>query len=444
MAVSLGSSPTTDGTSLPGPKRFSHYRSILGKVAHLVVVVNNVGTIIDVEPAISTYLGWTPSETVGRSAFDFIHHGDHQNLAVELLRELNDPTRPAPSIVVRALHADGRVIELEILGKAALEDPLVAGIVVSLRLVSGVSLGQRALAAGDYLYEALSTTASDGTTIFDAKGNRVFTSSSLCSMLGYSRSELSSIGPSELMFEEDLEKWKATTRRAIAKSKGVDRVECRVVRKDGHPLWIEATVVNLLGESGIDGVVVHVRDIDERHSFQQELIRQASIDDLTGLANRSALRNRLDQMSAAGQRRTVMFCDLDGFKAVNDLLGHGVGDQLIADIGRRFRSDFRICTDGGLIGRMGGDEFCIVIDAVSDDSAGDIAGLVIELIREVADNVICTHNNLVLASGLKVGVSIGIASDQAIADGTADTLLSRADHAMYQSKKRGRNQITYG
>jgi diguanylate cyclase (GGDEF)-like protein/PAS domain S-box-containing protein len=340
-------------------------------------------------------------------------------------------------LVVRVLKSDNTWCDIEILGKNRLDDPLVNGVVVSARYVSGPCLSQRVLAAGDYLYQSVATTASDGTTIFDAEGRRVYTSSSLCAMLGYTAAELQALGPGELMFPGDMSHWRSATRDALQSTEGVSRLECRVVKKDGSLLWIEVTVVNLLNQSGVNGVVAHIRDIHERRSLQQELIRRASVDELTGLANRAAFVERLVLMEQQGVRRTLLFCDLDGFKSVNDVLGHAAGDRLLHGIGVGLRVALG---DATFVARMGGDEFCMVMPATTDVDSTHCAHTVIDTVDQVAYQQFGDMLDIGPLS-LRIGVSVGVASDATDLSNTT-SLLSRADHAMYSSKRRGPNHVT--
>ncbi len=428
--------------------RFSHHRAILGAVPHFVLVVDSNGVILDVSDEVTKWMGWDGPRFIGSSVFDFVHPGDHPRVVLELLRELTEPLQPAPSMVIRAKKSDGTWCDVEILGKDRVDDPEIGGVLVAVRYVSGPSLSQRVLAAGDYLYQSVATQASDGTTIFDPSGKRVYTSSSLVAMLGYSAEELQELGPRALMVAEDLPLWKDATTRALTSDEGVARVECRVQKKNGESLWIEATVVNLLGESGVTGVVVHVRDINDRRSLQLELTRRASVDELTGLANRSVFVERMNAMYEQREPRTVLFCDLDGFKSVNDKFGHSQGDRLLSEVGHALRSSFG---PNVMVARIGGDEFCLLRSAIDDVAASCMADQIVAAVGSVADRVLLSLAN---HTNLRMGVSIGIATDVAApgvqhggADKHADiasSLLSRADHAMYASKRRGRNLATFG
>ncbi|MGG2395417.1 7TM diverse intracellular signaling domain-containing protein [Pseudomonas sp. SH1-B] len=155
-------------------------------------------------------------------------------------------------------------------------------------------------------------------------------------------------------------------------------------------------------------------------------------DPLTGLANRTALQQHLEQALARSLRRSellaVMLIDLDGFKPVNDQHGHGFGDQVLAEIAQRLRHYIR---DADLPARLGGDEFVVVCENVK--SAEDVAELA-KRVLEGLDTPIYIEDRAV-----RVGASIGIALSHGSDDATL--LIRQADAAMYRAKAEGRNRV---
>ncbi len=165
---------------------------------------------------------------------------------------------------------------------------------------------------------------------------------------------------------------------------------------------------------------------------EKQLVTQAYADQLTGLANRALFTDRVAQALMVHRRDLrplgLLFCDLDDFKAVNDTLGHGAGDQVLTSVARRFRRALR---DGDILARFGGDEFAILLEDGHDPAA--VAARIIDAMREpfAVDD-----------SRINVGVSVGVTN----LDGTApipslDELLARADVAMYSAKRAGKGQL---
>jgi len=174
--------------------------------------------------------------------------------------------------------------------------------------------------------------------------------------------------------------------------------------------------------------------------YQRMLERQAYFDELTGLANRSQLKNQLHQMLNRSTRRrssvALLFLDLDRFKYVNDTLGHSFGDQLLQKIAQCLRQNARDCD---LVARMGGDEFIMILNELSSEKeqAKRYAGNVAKRISQVLSQpfVIGGHN-------INTSFSIGIALSPYDTDDD-ETLIRFADSAMYEAKRNGRNTFYY-
>jgi diguanylate cyclase (GGDEF)-like protein/PAS domain S-box-containing protein len=201
-------------------------------------------------------------------------------------------------------------------------------------------------------------------------------------------------------------------------------------RRDGSNIEVSATVSPIFGPNAtVIALSVISRDISDRLRLEQELIRQALHDGLTGLPNRSLLTDRLSQALADAARRgvpvAVLFCDLDQFKTVNDANGHHIGDEILIQVARRLRAVIR---PSDTVARFGGDEFVIICE----DADGDEA-------QRIADRISVTLSDPIVIGGqrLYVSASIGIAVTPPL-EADAETLLRCADAAMYDAKAHGR------
>ena len=205
-------------------------------------------------------------------------------------------------------------------------------------------------------------------------------------------------------------------------------LEQRFEHKDGTIVWGQLTVARVLA-SGESRLMVMLQDVTERKRMEEELVRRAFQDDLTGLANRALfhdrLRHALERRSRTRTTVAVLLLDLDGFKRVNDSLGHAAGDQLLRAVASRISSTVR---SGETVARLGGDEFAIVIEAVQ--TTEEVQLLAERLLRIISKPVIVVDREVV------VNVSIGIAIAQSGDEG--DALLRNADVAMYSAKNAGK------
>lgn len=203
-------------------------------------------------------------------------------------------------------------------------------------------------------------------------------------------------------------------------------------RKDGTSFPVEYIVTPIRDDhEEILGAVVTFRDITERKRYEGQLVHLASHDPLTDLFNRRRLEEELDRELAEAERYgthgALVFLDLDQFKDVNDSLGHGVGDELLANLAVFLRRRLRK-TD--IVARPGGDEFCIMLPHTDAKEADAVARQLIETVQR--------HAFVAGGRPITVTASAGVAFYPEHGD-TAEELLARADLAMYQAKEDGRN-----
>lgn len=245
---------------------------------------------------------------------------------------------------------------------------------------------------------------------------------------------------------------------AIEALKTTDKVSIttRFRKRNGEIVLVEASLATFRMKEELLLVAV-VRDITARHQAEQELLqyrnrleqlvaqRTAELeqamqrlqeltvhDDLTGVGNRRDLQNKLEMERQLFERTGLPFCiavlDLDGFKAVNDQLGHATGDEAIKTFAQVVRREMR-ATD--YLARFGGDEFVILLRAVNAEAAT-------APLQRICDAV-ASHAWNELAPGLKLSTSIGVAAFRA--GESADDTFRRADAALYEAKIAGRNRV---
>lgn len=215
-------------------------------------------------------------------------------------------------------------------------------------------------------------------------------------------------------------------------------VEYRLQALTG-PMWFYANLVPRTEDDGrISGFYLLAQDITERKQLYQRIEHEATHDALTGLPNRRALMQRLDEAMARSRRHrkpmAVLFMDLDGFKQMNDTLGHEFGDAVLLHFANTVRSAVR---ETDYVARLAGDEFVVVVEDLAADDR--------ELAELVAWSVLERLHGDQEIQGVMVGLatSIGAAVHAIHDEETAQELLNRADAAMYRAKAAGKRQLAF-
>jgi diguanylate cyclase (GGDEF)-like protein/PAS domain S-box-containing protein len=201
----------------------------------------------------------------------------------------------------------------------------------------------------------------------------------------------------------------------------------------GDVKWCELNAQLAVNErQQVDSFLITLTDITARINYQEKLRKVAEYDPLTGLVNRSLLFDRLQQTFYVAEREKilvcVMFLDLDGFKLINDKLGHDIGDELLKQVASRLKQTLR---KNDTIARFGGDEFVILLG--HDDHPTTISRVAEKLISVIANPFNLKDNEV------KITTSVGIATGLA-AETSPNTLIKQADAALYLAKRQGKNK----
>lgn len=206
--------------------------------------------------------------------------------------------------------------------------------------------------------------------------------------------------------------------------------------KNGGLYWVDSAIVPLKDAAGEIVRFISIRiDITERKQAEQEMVRLATHDSLTGLANRTLLRDRvqraLESNKRSEARAAALFIDLDQFKTINDSLGHEVGDRLLVEVSHRLLGSVRA---EDTVARQGGDEFIVFLPRIADARAAGV--LAAKLQRQLAAPFVLDQRELYVGSSIGIAVFPEDGED-------VDTLLKNSDTAMYQVKEAGRNHYAF-
>jgi diguanylate cyclase (GGDEF)-like protein/PAS domain S-box-containing protein len=258
----------------------------------------------------------------------------------------------------------------------------------------------------------------------------------LCDILGYQPADLCARPLASITHPGDLGVDDSYRRDLISGRIDTFAVETRLRRAGGDDVWVNQTVSLVRDAAGVAQYFIIVfEDISPRKAAEQEIAFLAYHDVLTKLPNRILVRDRFEQAVAfaarTGSRVAALFLDLDNFKSINDTLGHPVGDQLLKAVALRLESCVR---EMDSISRQGGDEFLVTLAGVED----------VDAVTRIADKLLKQLAEPFQLDGyeLSTSVSIGIAM---YPDDSSDfdSLLKKADVAMYQAKESGRNTYRF-
>ncbi|HET9442290.1 MAG TPA: EAL domain-containing protein [Acidimicrobiales bacterium] len=325
------------------------------------------------------------------------------------------------------LAANGAVILLLLLGRQILAQ------LENLELAHGLESRVRSRTAELDLqqrrFRSIAQNASDVLTVIDAAGTVRYQSPSVSRVLGYRPEDLLERSLEGLIHRESYAAVVEGLRTASPPPAAPAVVHARLRRADGTSCLVEMTISNLLDDDAVQGLVITSRDISERAALEHQLRHQALHDPLTGLANRTLFLDRLEHAVARSKRRpemlAVLMVDLDGFKQVNDSLGHGAGDRLLVEVARRLADSVR---EGDTVARMGGDEFAVLIERADLEGPAVVAKRIAHRLRAPVH-----INGKAIVSQGSVGVAMGSSSSL-----RAEELLRNADLAMYVAKGKGK------
>lgn len=300
---------------------------------------------------------------------------------------------------------------------------------------------------GEPFYRALIEHSEDAILVLGADLKVFFSTLQDLRMIGLPG--VSPIGTSLLEYagdkcRDDMAKW---LDRIIAEPKGEHRFEFEGKQRIEGGWHFVAIATNLCSHPDVQGIVINIRDVTKRKLAENEVRHHAMYDSLTGLSRSEFFSQMLRRAVVHANRHkeilAVMFVDLDGFKGVNDALGHAAGDRLLKEVGGRLRDTLREDDSIGRgqsletedrIARLGGDEFTILLTKLTEP---DNSGLVAQRMLDAIAAPYTVNEREVV-----VTISIGIAVFPR--DGnTAEGLLKSADKAMYAAKKEGKNTYRF-
>ncbi len=290
---------------------------------------------------------------------------------------------------------------------------------------------EQALEAAEARFRTLFEFAPIGTYLADDQGRILDVNPAGAELLGGERDALVGSSVSHITHPDDRETSRVQLARLVKGEIDAYRMDKRYLHADGHTIWAQLDVIALRdGSNGGPVVLAQIQDISGRHHYEAQLRDLADRDPLSGLLNRRGILTLVERQAAEaalhGSAGALLLLDLDGFKQVNDTLGHQAGDKLIVTLAERLDQSVR-STD--VVGRLGGDEFAIVLTKGDAAGARRVGDALVDVVRGVARDVdVC------------VSASVGVAIFDA--DRSGDDVIAAADASMYAAKAAGGDRVT--
>lgn len=387
-------------------------------------------------PSTQRITGYSEEELIRMNFWEIVHPDQREEVQQRGMRRqqgLPEPT--AYAMHIQRKKGDEKWCEVVVARQKW------TGIVTVIGLLHDVTdrlQAEERLAISERKYRLLAENVGDVIWTIDQEGKFTYVSPSIQKTYGYLPEELLNqkmldlvVAESRPMVEEHLREL-----RAGAQQEALSRMlEFQMVHRSGGTIWVEVKINQLKGDGAqVSGLLGISRDISERKSLQEDLVRLATIDGLTEAVNRSRFmemgNQEMERASRYNRPFSLMFVDLDYFKQINDTFGHKAGDLTLTWFAGLVRKELRKCD---VLGRLGGDEFAVLLPETELEAAAQVA----ERIREALEN-----NKLPVGEGQQVSltVSIGVASRGAAATVLED-VLKKADAALYEAKRLGRNRV---
>jgi len=402
------------------------------------ILVTDGDQLVYANPAAARIFGAVHStDLIGRSTADFFDAVTVDIFQRTLAAALDSGTLAAP-VTLAARRLDGAAAFLELsAGRISWEGRPAAQV-----LIRDATERKQIQDEMSLMHERLKFAVEgtgDGIWDWDLVNNTFTFSGKLKQIFGWDPDEPidGKVDWSRFVHPEDLPRATAALRACAKGETPIYECEYRQATKQGEWKWVLSRgVIVAWNEHGKPiAIVGTTSDISARKASEEQAWRHAHMDTLTGLPNRRLLRERLGaeicKIRRSHETLALLFIDLDGFKQVNDVLGHEAGDLLLADVAHRLKDCVR---ESDIVARLGGDEFTIVLTGLNE-------AYHIEFVCEKVLLALARPFSLGNEKGYVTG-SIGVAVSPFDAT-SADELMRKADQAMYAAKQAGKNQFSY-
>jgi len=407
-----------------------HFELVWNSTADIMYTFDTDQRFIDINDAFERILKWKREEILYDPSISIIPLSEKKGFKqiVEVLKRGHS----IPSHQVQCVTKDGELIDV-----LASYSPLLdregnwGGGVAVYKDISEELKYLKELEISEEKYRVIAEFSSDLIKITDSNGIIQYISPSHKAIVGNDPEETLNKSILNFVYSDDVSKFRDAIIE-VNTTHQVGSVEFRKVHENGEIIWFHATITPIINDHDeIDRIIFVARDITERKQYEEKLEHLALFDSLTGLPNRvqfyKRLQNEMEQASISHSTFAVMMLDLDGFKQVNDTMGHDVGDELLKSFAKRVESCIRT---NDMLARIGGDEFAILMPNL--ENRIQATAMAKRIIGSFHKHWECVHYCF------NTTCSIGIAFSPPY-EHHHKILLKQADLALYRAKKEGKN-----
>lgn len=408
------------------------YRLLADNATDSVFLMDLQWVISWASPTVTTQLGYSVGAMLGRRLRDFVDRADHDAV---VQHELHAAQGLHTQFEERYLLASGGSRWMSVVLSPFTDDTgLRTGFVAALRDIDEEVRFRAELDRKERMFRLAMAGAAEGMAVVGRDGRFVEVNGVLAELVGRERRWLLEHSEEDLFPADSVGSVRDVRDRLRSGVSSRESHPRRLVGEDGREIWINHAVGVIPGEDGDPLLYVcQYQDVTAAHVERLDLTGRVNRDPLTGVASRSHLLDVLTHTDWRDHRRGagvgLLYCDIDHFKTINDTWGHAVGDDVLRVVADRIAVTVR---DGDVVGRMGGDEFVVVLRGLRG----------IEDAQAVAAKVRAAVAQPIAAGGQTVScrLSVGI-SMLAYGDSLKDSL-EHADAALYMSKQNGRDRAS--
>jgi diguanylate cyclase (GGDEF)-like protein/PAS domain S-box-containing protein len=408
----------------------ARFRTLLANSSDIISILGRDGIVRWSSAARTRTLGFPSGETPpDADASALVHPDDLERVQKAFAEVFAGELGSASTLSARVMAADGSWRHLEMTATNLFDDPNIDGVVVNSRDVTGPVAAEESLRTSEERFRLLVQQAHDAIITVDLDGICTYASPAVTRALGYTPAEMVGVDLADQVHPDDYDRLATEVTMCLEIPRSSTTVEYRSRHADGSWRTVRTSFTNLLDEPAVAAVVANLEDITLLRAAEELLEHRATHDPLTDLPNSVTFRSLAEEVLRRRGHGTValLYLDLDGFKPINDDIGHREGDVVLTAVARRLRHDVRV---GDVVGRVGGDEFCIVCDDLDAPEA-------LELAHRVHRGIV----EPITAGGREVRVDCSIGVAVTTRPVTLDRLMSDADSALRQAKVGGRGRV---